>query len=217
MVSALRYDIRDASFEDFLVFLFAHDVAPSPENLWYRRAEVDYDPQRIASYYIRLFSAPRVLRDRFSAAELEQGFWAIQTGLRECSVRDLIWDRTVPLEIREECVRSMADLYAQLFVDEPIDTSSNMWWDSLAYDWHSGNRAREKGGEDRLMQDVMFATLGKILELPVESCQKAALHGLGHLHHPDTHELVQTYLARNPMIAPNLREYALAAAEFRVL
>jgi hypothetical protein len=53
--------------------------------------------------------------------------------------------------------------------------------------------------------------------VPSESCQTAALHGLGHLHHPDTNELVQSYLARNPSITPDLREYALAAAQFRVL
>jgi hypothetical protein len=63
----------------------------------------------------------------------------------------------------------------------------------------------------------MFATLGKILAVPSESCQTAALHGLGHLHHPDTNELVQSYLATNPSITPDLREYALAAAQFRVL
>ena len=212
-----RYDIRDASFEDFVAFLFAHDVVPSPGNPWYWRAEVDYEPRRIASYYVRLFSAPRLLLSRFSVGELQQGFWAIQNGILECSARNIIWDRTVPFEIRADCVRSMADLYAQLFVEEPLETASNMWWDSLAYDWHCGNRARANGGEDQLMQDVMFATLGKILNVPSESCQTAALHGLGHLHHPDTNELVQSYLARNPSITPDLREYALAAAQFRVL
>ena len=216
-MSATRYDIREASFEEFVAFLFAHAVAPSSENPWYRHAEVHYDPQRIASYYIRLFRAPRLLRDRFSAAELEQGFWAIQGGVLECSVRNVIWDRTVPFDVRADSVKSMSDLYAELFVEESLDTSSNMWWDSLAYDWHCGNRARANGGEDRSMQDVMFATLGRILDMPSETCQRAALHGLGHLHHPDTDDLVQSYLARNPSIAPDLREYALAAAQFRVL
>jgi len=216
-VSAARYDIRDASFEDFVTFLFAHDVAPSRENPWYRHAEVDYDPGRVVSYYIRLFSAPRCLRSRFSAAQLEQGFWAILGGILGCSVRDVIWDRTIPFEVRADCVRSMADLYAQLFVEVPLETSSNMWWDSLAYDWHCGNRARANGGEDRSMQDVMFTTLGRILDMPSETCQTAALHGLGHLHHPDTSELVQSYLAKNPSITPDLRDYALAAAQFHVL
>jgi len=216
-VTAARYDIRGASFDDFVTFVFAHDVAPAPENPWYRHAEVNYDPRRVVSYYIQLFSAPRFLLSRFSMAELEQGFWAILGGILGCSVRDVIWNRMVPFEIRENCVRSMAALYAQLFVEEPLQTSSNMWWDSLAYDWHCGNRARANGGEDRAMQDVMFATLGRILDMRSETCQRAALHGLGHLHHPGTNELVQTYLARTPSITPELRDYALAAAQFRVL
>src|SRR5262249_4860704 len=106
-VSVARYDMRDASFEDFVDFLFAHDLAPSPEGSWYRHVEVDYDPRRIASYYIRLFSAPRFLRSRFSQAQLEQGFWAILGGILGCSIGDVIWDRTVPFEVRADCVRSM--------------------------------------------------------------------------------------------------------------
>ena len=62
-------------------------------------------------------------RSRFSAAELEQGFWAIQGAILECSIRNVIWDRTVPFGMRAGCVRSMADLYAQLFVETPLETS----------------------------------------------------------------------------------------------
>jgi hypothetical protein len=43
------------------------------------------------------------------------------------------------------------------------------------------------------------------------------LHGLGHLHHPDTGELVQSYIARNPGLDPEIKDYALAAAKFSVM
>ena len=67
------------------------------------------------------------------------------------------------------------------------------------------------------MQDVIFETLARILALDSSNCQRAALHGLGHLHHPDTSKLINEYLQKNPSISAELREYALAAAEFRVL
>jgi hypothetical protein len=89
-------------------------------------------------------------------------------------------------------------------------------WDSLAYSWYCGNRDRSKGGEDLEMQDVMFETLVQILALPSEACQEAALHGLGHLHHPDSEKAVQT-IRREKGIPKALREYALAAARFRVM
>jgi hypothetical protein len=92
-----------------------------------------------------------------------------------------------------------------------------MWWDALAYDWHCGNRARSNGGEDLAMQDVMFDTLVRILSLPQRSCQEAALHGLGHLHHPDTENAVQRFLNSGNAISADLKEYALAAARFEVM
>jgi hypothetical protein len=91
----------------------------------------------------------------------------------------------------------MADLFRILFATEPLDTSVQMWWDILCYDWHCGNRKRERerGGEDERMQDVIFQTLTAILALDSGICQRAALHGLGHLHHPETENLIQRYIA----------------------
>lgn len=111
----------------------------------------------------------------------------------------------------------MFHLYELLFSKVSLDTAADMWWDSLTYDWHCGIRARDKGGEDELMQDVMFDTLGKILLLPSEECQTAALHGMGHLHHPETCPVIDAYLTKRPEIDTDLREYALAAARFKVL
>ncbi|HEV2731066.1 MAG TPA: hypothetical protein VGV15_13625 [Terriglobales bacterium] len=111
----------------------------------------------------------------------------------------------------------MFHLFERLFAAEPLETAPNMWWDSLCYDWHCGNRLRENGGEDAAMQDVMFETLAKILQLPSFYCQRDALHGLGHLHHPDTRALIQSYFDRNPTLDPEIKDYALAAAEFSVM
>jgi hypothetical protein len=85
----------------------------------------------------------------------------------------------------------MLDLFKRLFAAEP---SVEMWWDSLCFDWHCGNRKRERGGEDAAMQDVMFQTHGSLLALDSPVCQGAALQGLGHLHHRATERLVQQYL-----------------------
>ena len=67
------------------------------------------------------------------------------------------------------------------------------------------------------MQDVMFETLARILELDSPRCQGDALHGLGHLHHPETEQLVERYIASYPAIAPEQKKYALAAAQFKIL
>ncbi len=218
-----QYDLRKATFEEFLTFLFDRDVIPIPANgsgapePWYWHAEVAFDPARVASFYINLFTTPRTVLQKCSLEQLDQGFWAIQSSNIECAVTEIIWDQKLPFEIRESCVRSMFHLYELLFSEVSLEASAEMWWDSLAYDWHCGNRVRAKGGEDQLMQDVMFETLSKILQLPSEECQAAALHGLGHLHHPDTSALIVAYLAQRPEIGSDLKQYALAAARFEVM
>jgi hypothetical protein len=61
---------------------------------------------------------------------------AIMGGPLNCSVEEAIWSSEVPFEERANCVRAMYFLYAKLFAVDPLYTSSNMWWDALAYDWH---------------------------------------------------------------------------------
>ena len=67
------------------------------------------------------------------------------------------------------------------------------------------------------MQNVMFRTLADILFLDSQPCQAAALHGLGHLHHPDTRGLIQRYLTGHSSLTDSQKEYALAAAKFEIL
>jgi hypothetical protein len=221
-------DIRNISFEKFVDFFFDRDV-PSKDEVrtgmddakkprsWYSSVDVCFDARQMCDYYRRLFSEPRFLLEQYSKAQLEEGFWAIFGPGLDCAARHVIWSEKLPFPLREECVRSMFFLFRDLFFSEPLDTSVYMWWDSFCYDWHCGNRSRDNGGEDMLMQDVMFETLAKILTLESEICQGAALHGLSHLHHPATAELIHGYLAANPSLSDDWRRFALRAAEFTLL
>jgi len=134
----------------------------------------------------------------------------------DCSVQRLIWNAEVPFLARRECIRSMTHLFKQLFATEPLDGSVFMWWDSLCYEWHCGNRDRQRGGEDMSMQDVMFEVLAELLQNDSEICQDAALHGLGHLHHPATQELIENYITQHDSLTDKRRQYALAAARFEI-
>jgi hypothetical protein len=211
------------SFDEFVAFLFAHDIdhniPPESENYdpWYFHLEVEFDAKNIAAYYVRVFEQPEFLLSRFTKAQLEEGFWAIQGPNLNCSVSRIIEDSDLPLSIKQECIRSMADLFKRLFATEPFDTSVQMWWDSLCYDWHSGNRKRERGGEDLALQDLFFETLANVLAIDSWICQGAALHGLGHLHHPKTKELIERFVDQHPTLTHEQKAYALAAAKFEVM
>lgn len=211
-----------SSFEEFVSFLFAREVPTNSEKVepWdhaFEYAYFEFDPEEVCSYYVRLFTKPRMLLARFSREQLEQGFWVIQGPNLACSVNRLLHDESsLPFARKVECIDSMFELFSQLFATEPLETSVAMWWDALCYDWHSGNRRREKGGEDAALQDAFFNVLTRILFLDSVVCQGAALHGLGHLHHPDTKKLIDSYLAAHPSLSKEHRDYALAAAEFKV-
>ena len=224
-------DLIKCSFDEFVTFLFERpvpsgessfaEVARSGEtdkwNPWYYDSHVSFDPFCLCDHYSRLFREPRFLVDRFSRSQLEQGFWAAQSPTLECSAYHLTWNREVSFEVREECVRSMYFLFRELFIDEPLQTSVCMWWDSFCYGWHCGNRKRSRGGEDLLMQDVMFETLSRILALESDICQGAALHGLSHLHHPQTETIIERYLSNHPSLSDEWRQAALAAARFELM
>ena len=121
----------------------------------------------------------------------------------------------MPFASRCECVKSMSDLFKRLFATEPLETSAFMWWDSLCYEWECGTN-RQRGSEDMPMQEVIFEVLADLLLSESEISQDAALHGLGHLHHPATQQLIEQYVRERPSLTEQRRQYALAAARFDI-
>jgi hypothetical protein len=212
-------DLTNFSFEEFVEFLFDRDVPPEAEerNPWYRHLNVNFNAFKICAYYDRLFRGPEFLANRFTDTQLEQGFWVIQGPNLDCSVPWILSNSEIPISNREGCIRSMVFLFKNLFADRSVDDAVYMWWDSLCYDWHCGNRKRSRGGEDERLQDVFFETLSIVLSSDSETCQRAALHGLGHLHHPGTSALIERYIHEHPSLSEKWKNYALAAAKFEVM
>ena len=208
-------DATQPTFEEFIPFHFDHEFAGEVSKEWYWNSEVTFGPQQFCAYYTQLFREPKILFGRFSKMQLEEGFWGMISGT-DWSLQDLLWEPEIPFSQREQCVRSMLDLFTRFFAKEPLDSSCFMWWDGICYDYHCKNRVRERGGEDSKMQDVMFETLSAILLLDAPHRQAAALHGLGHLHHPSTQALVDQYLTDHPSLTTEQKEYAVAAANFQV-
>jgi hypothetical protein len=207
-------DLRNISFDEFVHLIFERETPVTEREIG---TIYEVDAEQLCGYYVRLFRQPEFLLTRFSKKQLEEGFWAIMGETQEWSAGHLIEYSDAPLASRTECIESMAILYERLFINEPLETSVHMWWDSLCYSWHCGNRKRENRGEDLELQDIFFYTLVKVLALDSWICQGAALHGLGHLHHPDTAEVVSRFITEHPSLTEEQRAYAQAAASFKVL
>ncbi|MBA3857498.1 MAG: hypothetical protein C0507_11375 [Cyanobacteria bacterium PR.3.49] len=188
------YDLRRSSYDEFLDFVFDH---PVEKESWYSgsKVEVVFDAVHNAELLTELFCNARPLLDKYSREQLEQGFWTLQSGRLIGLVEYVMHDLSVPFEKRAECIRSMFYLYRDLFAVDDLETSTNMWWDSISGTYNIGRRTHTTSEDDRKIQDVMFETLTKILYLESEECQGAALHGLGHLRHPNTEKVIRDWIA----------------------
>ena len=211
MPQKVHADLTLCTFNQFVDFLFARAVqaeSAKSGDSWYFNTEVCFDPQLVCGYYVQLFRNSAFLLNRYSRAQLDHGFSAMTVRSLSCSVRELIWSPELPFVDRAECVRSMVYLCRDVFQDGAIELTACMWWDSFCFAWECGNRRRSRGGEDLLMQDVLFGTLSEVVLIDSPICRGSALHGLEHLHHPETLALIDGLIRSHPELARELTEYA---------
>lgn len=202
--------VKVDTFEQFLRAVF-----DPPEHLastWYDDHDFDVDYEALTDWYIRLFTAPELLFDRFSRTQLERGFDAMLNCNFPLAAADLVWENGISLDRRLRLIASFYDLFARFFRKLPFWYATNMWWDAVAYAYTCGNAVRGRSQEETQLQDAMFDALVQTLAIDSRECQEAALHGLGHLHHPAGGAAIADYLTRNPALDPQLRQYALHAA-----
>jgi hypothetical protein len=218
-------DLTKATADEFASFWFDHKVAPravapgaDERSAWYDGGvEISFDPAHHAENFAQMFSAPQRLR-RYSPSQLEQGFWAMWSPVVHGGLVDAIWSPSVPWESRERLIRSMVHVFKGLFVSEPLETASYMWWDMIASQLERGPSGASAVADAPKVRSVMFEVVCEILEIEAETCQRAALHGLNHLRHPNTPEVIRKWLDkwldRHPTLDPKLRAYADDCARF---
>ncbi len=209
-------DVRQATLREFEVFVFEHDVHNvGSSDVWYHQfdLEIRYDPSNNARRLIELFEGARDLLEKYTRAQLEQGCWALFGAGFDGNLETLIWDTEIPIETKEALIHSMYYMYRDLFAADPLGEACKMWWDGLAYDINPIKRADPRNNpEHKRIQQAMFETLSKILCLDAKHCQFAALHGLNHVYHPDTNDLVRDYVEGNPALSEEDVEYAVLCA-----
>lgn len=181
---------------------------------WFYCTNAVFDLHRLSCHYVRLFTESARLLAMFSKPQLELGFSAIESRC-SFSMKNLIWNTDLAFAYRARVVGSMFYLFRDFFRVEPLRYTANMWWDGLCFEWEMGRRDRSSGGEDLLMQDVMFGTMAKILSIDSMECRLAALHGLSHLHHPATPQLLRRYTSIFPSLERRCEEYSAEEAEWR--
>ena len=194
------------SFEQFVDLVFNHPVT---DPAWHWADDFDYDFDdgvNTIKHLTTLFREPEFLFEAYSLDQLEQGFYFITLLLCYIKFDGLLWAESIPFSLRENCISSMYELFSRFFVMNSLKTIGFMWWDCLAYGYYMSNGKPEDENGAKVQQ-AMFETLRHILKIDSEECQKSALHGLGHLKHPETEKTIKDYLRRR-FVKLELREYA---------
>ena len=103
----------------------------------------------------------------------------------------------------------MVDLYRKLFTNRTWDTIDDMWWGMICKNYLPKPQAKVK--------NAMADALAQVLRIENPACQKAALHGLGHLTHPRRQTIIRQFLVAHPDIDSEMKNYALCAVDGRIM
>ncbi|MDR3611925.1 MAG: hypothetical protein P4L53_00060 [Candidatus Obscuribacterales bacterium] len=202
----LDNDLTNATLSEFVKFLFDRPANQTfGEKLWNGDEYVRYNPVHNTELFTALFLNSKTLTEGYSRQQCEQAFWAIQGCLLDGAVSELLWDADIPFSLRQKMIESTYCLYRDFFSVDALHTACNMFFDGLI-----GVSNEERTSPDQLMMnDVLFATLCKILYLESEDCQAAALHGLNHLKHPNNKVVIMKYINDHPEMCSHEVEYCL--------
>lgn len=199
------FDYSTLNYEEWLRFFFDRPVMPNiteSSDMYYADSGMFLqasNPARVIDHLTAVCRNFRVVSERFTLPQLDQGIWAILGAHYDHG--EYLFDRSVALESRIDCICSMYRVYADFVAKSDVEVMENcfnMWWDILAHSFWSkydySYDVKQLDDDSWQILDAMFETLVKILELDDARTQAYALHGLGHLHHPKVNEVVQSYI-----------------------
>jgi len=162
-------------------------------------------PETMVLYLTKFFVEFRKLADRLSLEILDSGV----TGMfseGDFHLQSVLWNNSLDLHQRIQCIRSMYGVFADFVANCKVKVLVGcfyMWWDHICSSfWFEQTYERNLpaedynllGEQDRELVDAMFGTLVKILKLDDDRTKSCALHGLGHLHHPEVPSVVQEFI-----------------------
>lgn len=188
-------DFSTKPYEEWVQFLFGQElVQSSGRNPFeqYDLADFPTQPLVLIEHLTRLCQELPDQIKKYGWKQVDQGLWAALSYPFSISLY-LLCDDTLPLEPRIECIRAMksvfTDVVSKIPSEEVRDTFYWMWWDIICHDLQESSEIA--------LCDAAFDILKQILDTKSEPCEICALHGLGHLHHPQVSSVVQSYIDQN--------------------
>jgi hypothetical protein len=201
-----NFDLSDLTFEQFESFFFDRRLLKRSEGSFTDAfcpgffSFASSSPSKTVEMLQRLMSEFARIGRSYSLPQINQGIWAM-FGYR-IEIHEHLWLESISLSLRQQCISAMLVPYRDFVCGHPAEQMENcfdMWWDMIAHDFwadltHSGSALND---DNRAVLNAMFETLCEILSLPDSRCQQYALHGLGHLQHPDVSKVIQKFIDEN--------------------
>ena len=224
-------DLRDATIERFVRSVFDQETPEEGRKPWYYPHDVSFeiDVRRQLELLAELFRNAAALLADYSPGQIVQGLWCVMGGVHFESFTGLVWDPALPFELRRAVIGGVYGLYDQLLCAYPYH----------AIDFrHPDDSERPFEGIDYIAPDLLLTTpfirdeseadqaavrtaflelFARLLEHPAPVAQYAALHGLGHLEHPERAATIDRYLSAHAWMDADQQHYALAARRGDVL
>lgn len=156
--------------------------------------------EKAAEFLIRLFNEPKRALEKFSDEQIYQGFWNLETH----EFLALFFSAQISEDKRSTLFQSLFALYEKLFAlgaspQTPMLLSSYL---THGYSLISGD---PEDATWRTVKESLFDVFTKVLLLPNEDCQNAALDAIGNLNHNHTKRMLQGILTSNVAVLDQTR------------
>jgi hypothetical protein len=187
-------------YDEWLPFVFDH---PVPEDriagkqwYWEYGFEIGHPsrPERLVEHFTALCNQFAELTKRYSLPQIDQGIWFLLC--ERIHFGQYLREQRIALDLRKSCIHSMYRVYADFVAKSDVEAMENcfqMWWDLLLDDFYGhGDATLDPDAIE--IESAMLETLTQILQLDDPRSQEYALHGLGHLKHPEAREVVARYI-----------------------
>jgi hypothetical protein len=116
------------SFDEWVDFVFNKPLLSEGQKEWFWEEAYENffsnDDQKILQHITKLISEPEFLSDKFSPAQIGQGFDCLQYGFDWADL--LAKARDVPLGIRFDNIEAIEILYQKIFCKKGLERFENM-------------------------------------------------------------------------------------------
>ena len=165
---AEEFDLSALTYPEFLAFFFDRPVVGDKERYDLFRSGIDYfvasNPTTVVAHVQVMCRSFSELTHVYSHEQLDQGLWAVFGAAISCE--RFLFDPTVDLGLRIDCIESMylpfRDVVAHSLIDKR-DSFYWMWWDMILHTfWHIADKfdyvalAREPNQTGQTIYQIMM-------------------------------------------------------------